>query len=202
MPETFPVPNLEQAISQLRLKPYDTVDILVYQEPDLSLKAGQIDAAGNVLLPVLGEVQATGLSPAELSRDIERRLAARLLVNPQVSVQRSASVLNRVTVVGAVARAGLYEIKGPITMLDAITLAGGTTNVARRSDVAIIRQINGKRAGAIFDISEIERGELDDPAVLPSDKIVVGTSAIRQGYRDLLQVAPLLSIGLRAFREF
>ncbi|MDE8650476.1 polysaccharide biosynthesis/export family protein [Novosphingobium album (ex Liu et al. 2023)] len=199
MAETFPVPTLAQAMAQLRLKPYDTVIVRVYQEPQLGVENGTIDAAGNLVVPILGEVPAAGRSPYELSQDIAGRLGANLLRHPNVTVERTGGLLDRVTVTGAVKNPGVYTVKGPATLVDVLALAEGTTNVARRSDVAIIRQVDGRRAGAIFDLAAIERGEADDPAVLPADKIVVGTSAIRQGYRDLLTATPLIGIAFRYF---
>lgn len=199
MPETFPIPGEAQAAAQLRIKPYDTLTVRVYQEPGLGVDELMVDAAGNIMMPMLGEVPALGKSPNELSRDLERRFSANLLRNPQVTVERKAGVLDRVTVVGAVKKPGQFPVRGPVTLLDALAYAEGVTNVARRKDVAVIRIIDGRRAGAIFNLGLIEQGLADDPAILPSDRIVVGTSAIAQGYRDLLQAVPLIGLGFREF---
>lgn len=192
LPQTYAIPDAVQAAAQLRLKPYDTLSVQVYQEPGLSVEEIMVDAAGNMMMPMLGEIPAIGKSPDELSRDIERRFAVNLLRNPQVTVERKKGVLDRVTVIGAVKKPGQFPVQGPVTLLDAISLAEGVTNVASRSNVAIIRMIDGRRAGALFSIADIEKGRVDDPAIFPSDRIVVGTSAIAQGYRDLLVAAPLL----------
>ncbi len=194
MPETFAAPNQAQSDAQLRIKPFDKLNIKVYQEPELSVKEIIVDPAGSVMMPMLGEVSALGKSPAELARDIERRYTVSLLRNPQVTVERLEGVLDRVTVVGQVKKPGVFPVKGPVTLIDAISLAEGITPVARRSDVAIIRTINGQRAGALFSLEAIQNGTAEDPAIFPSDRVVVGTSAIAQGYRDLLQAAPLFYI--------
>lgn len=199
IPASFPIPDAEQALAQLRIKPYDTVAVTVYQEPQLSVSEITVDAAGNVMLPMLGEISAQGMSPNELARNLEARLAQTLLRDPHVTVERKAGILDRVTVLGSVKTPGQYAVKGPVTLLDAISMAEGTTNIARRGDVAVIRMINGRRAGAIFDLGKIELGEATDPAIYPSDKIVVGTSLIASAYRDLLQATPLIGIGFRYF---
>lgn len=199
MADAYAVPGAVQQNAQLRIKPYDILDVQVYQEPGLSVNDQTVDAAGNIMMPMLGEVSALGMSPNELSRDLERRFARSLLRNPQVTVERKAGILDRVTVVGAVKKPGQYPVRGPVTLLDAISFAEGLTPVARRGDVAIIRMIDGRRAGAIFNLGEIEKGQTDDPAILPSDRVVVGTSAIAQGYRDLLQAVPLLGLYFRYF---
>jgi polysaccharide export outer membrane protein len=199
MNEDFAIPDAAQAEAQLRIKAYDILSVQVYQEPGLSVSDQTVDAAGNIMMPMLGEIPALGMSPNELSRDLERRFGASLLRNPQVTVERKSGILDRVTVVGAVKKPGQFPVRGPVTLLDAISLAEGITNVARRNDVAIIRTINGRRAGAIFSLDDIEQGQADDPAILPSDRVVVGTSAIAQGYRDLLQAVPLIGLGFRYF---
>ena len=199
MADSFAIPGPIQQNAQLRIKPYDILDVQVYQEPGLSVNDQTVDAAGNIMMPMLGEVPALGMSPNELSRDLERRFSQNLLRNPQVTVERKSGILDRVTVVGAVKKPGQYPVRGPVTLLDAISFAEGTTNVARRGDVAIIRMIEGRRAGAIFNLGEIEKGQTDDPAILPSDRIVVGTSVIAQGYRDLLQAVPLIGLYFRYF---
>lgn len=199
MSDVFPIPSEVQAAAQLRIKPYDVLDVTVYQEPGLSVEDQTVDAAGNVMMPMLGEIPALGMSPNELSRDLERRFSANLLRNPQVTVERKSGILDRVTVVGEVKKPGQYPVRGPVTLLDALAYAEGITNVARRSDVAVIRLIDGRRAGAIFSYNDIVQGKADDPAILPSDRVVVGTSAIAQGYRDLLQAVPLIGIGFRYF---
>lgn len=197
--DTFVIPDAAQAEAQLRIKPYDVIAVRVYQEPGLSVEDQTVDAAGNIMMPMLGEVIALGMSPNELSRDLERRFSANLLRNPQVTVERKSGILDRVTVVGAVKKPGQFPVRGPVTLLDAISLAEGVTNVARRNDVAIIRMVDGRRAGAIFSLGDIEGGKADDPAILPSDRVVVGTSAIAQGYRDLLTAVPLIGLGFRYF---
>lgn len=199
LPDLYTIPDARQADAQLRIKPYDTITVRVYQEPGLSVDDITVDAAGNLMMPMLGEVPAIGRSPNELSRDLERLFAQKLLRDPQVTVERKAGILDRVTVVGAVKKPGQFPVRGPVTLLDAISLAEGVSNVARRRDVAIIRMIDGRRAGAIFDLGLIERGMADDPAIFPADRVVVGTSAIAQGYRDLLQAVPLIGLGFRYF---
>jgi polysaccharide biosynthesis/export protein len=194
MPETFSTPNQAQADAQLRLKPFDKLNIKVYQEPSLSVEDLLIDPAGGVMMPMLGEVPAVGKTPGELARDIERRYAVSLLRKPQVTVERIEGVLDRVTVIGQVKKPGVFPVKGPVTLIDAISLAEGLTPIARLGEVAIIRTINGQRAGALFSLADIQNGTAEDPAIFPSDRVVVGTSAIAQGYRDLLQAAPLLYI--------
>src|SRR3954451_14403848 len=71
--------NANVAVGNYLIGPLDTVDVTVFQEPDLSAKALQVDAAGQIALPLVGTVQATGKTPAELSRELEKMLGAKYL---------------------------------------------------------------------------------------------------------------------------
>ena len=83
-------------------------------------------------------------------------------------------------------------------MLDAIAMAKGTTRVASFSNVAILREIDGKRVGAVFDIRKISSGDIADPAIRGNDTIIVGHSGLKAAWRDVLTAAPLVSV----FRPF
>jgi polysaccharide export outer membrane protein len=103
-----------------------------------------------------------------------------------------------VTVDGAVTQAGVYEMPGRITLVDAVALARGVSQTANSRQVAIVRRVNGQRIGGVFDLGRIQAGLEPDPEVLAGDQVIVGTSSIRAAYRDLLQAAPILSV-LRPF---
>jgi len=181
-----------------RIGPLDTVSVTVYQEPQMSVGAAQVDAAGNVSLPLIGALAATGLTAGELSDRIAERLSQRYLRDPQVTVAVTGSVSQRVVVQGEVNQAGVYEIRGRTSLLEALALARGESRVAALRDVVVFRHVDGQRMGALFDVNSIRRGEAPDPEILGNDVVVVGYSQARSFWRDLLQAAPLLGI----FRPF
>lgn len=194
----IPAPSGEQAILDYVIGPLDTVDITVFQEPDMTSKGLRVDAAGNIAMPLIGRVSASGRTTTELAAEIERRLGERFYVNPQVSVVVNGSVSQRVTVEGQVEEPGIYQIQGPTTLLDAIALAKGEAENAALRQVVVIRVIDGKRMAAAFDIERIRRGDDLDPAIFGKDVIVVGHSNRKQIWHDLLKAAPLLN----AFTQF
>lgn len=194
----IPAPSGEQAILDYVVGPLDTVDITVFQEPDMTSKGLRVDAAGNIAMPLIGRVNASGRTTTELAEEIERRLGERFYVNPQVSVVVSSSVSQRVTVEGQVEEPGIYQIQGPTTLLDAIALAKGEGENAALNQVVVIRVIEGKRMAAAFDLERIRRGDDLDPAIFGKDVIVVGHSNRKQIWHDLLRAAPLLN----AFTQF
>ena len=190
-----PATGQQQAAARdYRIGPLDTVSVTVYQEPQMSVGAAQIDAAGNVSLPLIGSIPASGLTASELSGRIAERLSQRYLRDPQVTVAVTGSVSQRVSVQGEVNQAGIFEIRGRTTLLEALALARGETRVAALRDVVVFRNINGERMGALFDVNSIRRGEAADPEILGNDVVVVGYSGARAFWRDLLQAAPLLGI--------
>ena len=193
----FPAPAVDSSPRNYVIGPLDVVAVTVFQEPDLSATNLLVDPTGFVVLPLIGNVKVAGQTAAELQRDIAARYASRYLVDPQVTVAVTTAASQRFTVEGSVQEPGLYDIRGRTTLLDAMAVAKGPTNVARLHDVVIFRTINGQRSGALFNIAEIRAGRAPDPEVLGDDTIVVGLSNVKQAYRDILLAAPLLNLLFR-----
>lgn len=179
---------------RVEIGPSDTVRVTVFREPDLSLESAIVDPDGNIQIPLLGTVDVAGLTAAELGRDLERRFAARFLVDPSVTVSITQSAQQQVTVAGAVTLPGVYEIPGRISLIDAVTLARGPTNVAKYDQVVVFRRFNGKRVGGVFDLGAINAGIAPDIEIIAGDQVLVGTDGLKVAYRDALQAAPLLNI--------
>ncbi len=169
----------------------DGLRINVFQEPDLSLSDAVVDVNGNVTLPLVGDVPAIGLTNTELATELTARLR-RYLVNPQVSVAITRSVAKRVFVEGDVNKAGVFPLEGDVTLLGALAMAEGTTEIADIRQVLIFRTIGGKRYGAKFDVQAIRGGTVEDPRILPQDLVIVGTSSSRLWVRNLIQLSPVL----------
>jgi len=124
---------------------------------------------------------------------ISKQLAKDFYVNPQVSVSVVNSVSQQVTVEGELKQPGIYPIKGPTTLLDAVALGQGESAVASTKRVYIIRQINGQRMAAVFNLDAIRKGDEADPAILGGDVVVVGHSAGKQAFVDFLQASPFIA---------
>ncbi|HEX8414190.1 MAG TPA: polysaccharide biosynthesis/export family protein [Sphingomicrobium sp.] len=191
---TIPAASPERATETYRIGAQDKVNITVFQEPELSLQDVQVDAAGEILLPLIGSVTAQGRTTRELSAEIAEKLDRRFLVDPQVSVIVSSSVSQKVTVEGSVTEPGVYEVRGQTTLLEALAMAKGPSRVAALDQVAVFRTIEGQRMGALFDIRAIRRGEAADPEIRGNDTIVVGLSNVKAVWRDALAAVPALAI--------
>jgi len=170
----------------------DKVAVNIFQEEELSQDAVQIDAAGMISLPLVGELQAAGLSTPQLSREIETAYGARFLRNPQANVVLLEARPRTVSVEGQVTRPGVYEMEPGYTLLSAMALAGSPSDQAKLDEVLVFRTVDGQRLGGRFDLTEIRSGRMPDPQLVPGDVVVVGFSSLRGIYRDILQLAPLV----------
>lgn len=190
--QTIAVP--EPMPTSYSLQAGDTVSVLVFQEPDLTQEKMLIDRSGNLYLPLIGTVKAAGESPSDLARQIEHSYGMRYLRRPSVAVRIDDTVKQTVSVEGEVELPGVYEVRPGQTLLAALAMARSPKRTAKLDQVLIFRQINGVRTGALFDITAIRSGQADDPMIMAGDVVVVGFSAVRGGYRDILQAAPLFNV--------
>jgi polysaccharide export outer membrane protein len=171
----------------------DVLDITVFKVPELS-RSVQVADAGTVNLPLLGEVLAAGKTEREFERELTWKLGAKYLASPHVTVIVREYNSQRVTIEGAVAKPGLYPIRGKTSLLQFIAMAGGTDAAVASSDVAVFRRINGNRYAAAFDIDRIRAGEAEDPAIQSGDVIVVSTSGMKAAFNNVLKVLPITSV--------
>jgi polysaccharide export outer membrane protein len=200
-----PLPSGEQAYATIpefsrseteaqRLRPGDRLAIRVFGEPELTSEQYRVDAAGFLQVPLIGEMIAAGLTPEELRRELTRRLGARFIRDPQVSVAVAESTKTRFAVEGHVEQPGVYEADSTTTLLSALAQARSPNKTARLDEIVVFRMINGQRAGARFDLRDIRAGISPDPQILPGDTIVVGYSQVKGAFRDFLEAAPIISI--------
>jgi polysaccharide export outer membrane protein len=185
-------PNGSQAT--YKISPLDALDVTVFGEPDLSVKAVQVDAAGTVSLPLVGPVPAAGRTATELEQLLQDRLGQKYLRNPQVTVTIATSASQKVSIQGEVTQPGVYDLKGPTSLLEALSLAKGELRTASLDQVVVFRTVNGKRMGGVFDIRQIRAGSANDPQILGSDIVVVGFSQARRMWEDILKTIPVLNV--------
>lgn len=174
--------------------PNDRLSIDVFGVPELARKV-QVDAAGRLSFPLIGSLEASGKTPGELAQDIEGRLRT-FVKNPQVTINLDESSAQLVTVDGQVTKPGMFPVAGRLTLIRAVAVAGGTSEFAKLEDVVVFRKVGGQSYAALYNLKAIRRGTYEDPDIYPNDVIVVGDSPQRRMFRDLLQVAPLLTTPL------
>src|SRR5262245_2615405 len=109
-------PQLVALEAGYKIAPMDTLTVKVFRMPDLSADY-EVDLAGNISMPLIGEVKAYDLTTAQLDEALTRRLGEKYLENPDVSVGIKSSTRRSVTVDGAVSRSGSYPVQGPMTLM-------------------------------------------------------------------------------------
>lgn len=189
----MPVPVSGALPTEYRIGPSDVLSLKVFQEPELSNDKLVVDSTGSIYVPLIGSVVAAGKTRNELANEIAGRLNERYIVNPQVTLNVVTAVTQRVTVEGEVKKPGLFPLAGQMTLLQALALAEGTTDVAQIRDVVVFRNMGEQRLVARFDLASIRVGNAPDPEILGNDIVVVGDSPTRRFYRDALIALPALA---------
>ena len=177
-----------------RIGASDLLKLSVFQVEALSFDEIRVDAGGQLQLPVIGAVTAQGLTAQELSREIERRLGDRYLRNPSVSVTVMEAASQKITVDGAVTKAGVYTMRGRTTLLQAIAMAEGATRTADLRSVAVFRTQGEQRSVAVFDVSALRAGQMADPILRGDDVVVVDTNRLSAAMRDIIAALPALGV--------
>jgi polysaccharide biosynthesis/export protein len=192
--------DLTAADRQSLIGPLDTIQIDVFNVPDLSREV-QVDAGGQIAMPLIGTIDARGRTAQELAQQIEGALRNRYVRNPDVTVNIKSSVSQVVTIDGQVTEPGLYPVTNQMTLLRAIASAKGLSEFAKQDDVVILRTVAGRKMAGLYNINAIRRGAYADPAIYANDVVVVGDSPARRRFRDLVGVAPLLAAPLVALLQ-
>lgn len=193
--KSLPVPNRTDLVAPDRLAfigPLDIIAVEVFGVPEFT-KQVQVDAGGRIAMPLIGTLDAGGMTAGELADTIAQSLRGRYVRDPNVAVNIVSSVSQVVTVDGQVVEPGLYPVTNQMTLLRAIASAKGLTEFARQRDVVILRKVDGKKMAALFNIADIRRGAYEDPYIFANDVIVVGDSPQRRLFKDIVGVAPLLA---------
>ena len=201
--QALPAPTAADLVTAGRpylIGPFDELSVSVYGLPELSQNV-QADASGRVSIPLVGSIEAAGKTAEQLSNEIEERLRARYVRDPQVTVNLVETVSQVATVYGEVRTPGLYPVVGRMTLMRAIATAQGTTEFARLQDVVVFRTVQGQSMAALYNLDAIRRGYYPDPEIFANDVVVVGDSPSRRLFRDILQAAPLLTTPIIALLQ-
>ena len=173
--------------SDYRIMSGDVLQITVFQVQDFNRDA-QVDAGGNIVLPLIGGVPAAGKTVHEVESDIAGRLKAKYLQNPQVLVTIRDAVGLRVSVQGAVKNPGVIQIRGDTTLTTVLAQAQGFNDTADKSSVLIIRNTDQGRVAGKVDAGAILAGSAPDPRIYGGDTIVVDDSFVRTAGKDFINV--------------
>lgn len=152
----------------------DLLDIDVWKEKEIS-RAIPVRPDGKISLPLIGEIQASGMTPLQLQDDIAQRLKA-FIANPQVTVIVSDPRSHHFNIVGQVAKPGAYPLSQSMTVLDAISAAGGFRDFAKETKIYVLRTMpGGNQVRLPFNYKDAIKGKKPENNVVlkPGDTIVV-----------------------------
>jgi len=164
----------------------DVLMIDIFQVDSLD-RTVQVDAAGNISLPLIGNIKAAGKTVRELEQEIEAAYGRDYLQSPDVTIFVKESVGQRITIDGEVARPGLHPVSSTATLLDAIALAGGFREVADPSRVYVYRNYGDQKLVANYDVDQIRKGARANPRIYGGDVIIVFTSGGKVAMQNLMQ---------------
>ena len=199
----LPPPTRADITSQGRqyvIGPQDRLAVEVYGVDELS-RSVQVDASGRISLPLIGDLQVSGMMPTELADMVETRLAGQYVRNPRVTVNVVEALSQVITVEGEVEEPGIYPVVGRMTLLRAVARAKGTSEFARLSHVVLFREVDGQQMAALYDLRAIRRGLYPDPEVYAHDLVVVGEDRARRIFRDVIQGSGLITTPIVALLQ-
>ena len=152
----------------------DVLFVNVWKEPEIS-RAVPVRPDGKITLPLIGDVQAGGLTPHKLQENIAEGLRS-YVSGPEVTVIVQEVKSLKFNIVGEIAKPGSYALGEPTTILDAIALGGGLRDFAKRNHIYVLRtNPDGSHAKLPFDYKEVIKGKKlsQNVPLHPGDTIVV-----------------------------
>jgi polysaccharide export outer membrane protein len=156
----------------------DVLQITVWKEEGLDREV-LVLPDGTITFPLIGSFVAQGMTPAKVQATIKSKLAT-LIPGASVAVLVKAALGHSVSVIGQVAKPGEFIMGHSMTVMQALSQAGGLTPYASESSISILRHVDGKETSIPFDYSDIIAGRhLENDIVLnPGDVVVVPTAGL------------------------
>jgi polysaccharide biosynthesis/export protein len=136
----------------------DILSVSVWKEPDLSVKEVVVRPDGKIGIPLIGDIQASELTPMQLQNRITERMKELFVVVPSVTVVVLKIGSRSVSIVGQVAKPGIYYLGSPMTVLELLSRAGGIGPEANKKKISIIRTEGGRTSSFIFNYREVSKG--------------------------------------------
>lgn len=168
-----PPRTADQTPEQTTLGPGDSFEVHVYGDDSLSGKY-QVADDGSINFPFIGRVVVEGRAPQEIAQSLQDALREQgILREPNVSVFLLEHVSRRVTVMGAVARPGNVSLRAGMTILDAISTAGGLNALASGDATIVTRRVDGQLKRFRVRVEQITEGRADDFPLQAGDIVYV-----------------------------
>ena len=154
------------------LGPEDVFEIRVFQEPDLS-SIYRVSNDGSINFPLIGKLLVAGKTPNEVEMEIRKRLEADFLKQAYVSVLIKEFNSKKVFIFGQVKKPGTFRFEENMTIIQAVTLAGGFTQTAAKNAVSITRLVDGEETRVLVEVEQIWKGKQSNVMLKPGDIIFI-----------------------------
>ncbi len=174
----------------------DVLEVNVYEVEQLGRNV-QVDGAGLISLPLIGNVKADGKSVRELESEIEAAYGKDYLQNPDVTIFVKESFGQRVTVGGEVNKPGVYPTSGTSTLTQVIVQASDFSLVANKGKVVVFRDYGTHKLAATYDVTKIREGKERDPRIFGGDSVVVVSSPVKVVGRNLQNILGIANTAIR-----
>jgi polysaccharide export outer membrane protein len=158
---------------EYRIGAGDVLQVFVWKEPDFTREV-TVRLDGRITFPLLGNMMAAGLTPTQLAADITSKLG-RFVDNPSVTLSVAQSNSLRFYVIGQVKQSGAFPFVGRTTILQALAMAGGLVEFAKKDHVLVFRGPPGAQEVLTVDVKKIESSAdvSQNIALQPGDTILV-----------------------------
>lgn len=178
-PVTPPVTPLSKALAaqptpaEYVIGEQDVLSVVVWKERELSATV-VVRPDGNITLPLINEIKVVGLTPTQLQALLTEKFKPFLNI-PQVTVEVVQINSRKAYLIGEVGRTGTFPLNSSTTVLQIIAQAGGLRDFAKRKDIYILRNQNGKQVRYRFNYDEVIRGKNTQQNIVlqPGDMVVV-----------------------------
>lgn len=168
-----PLADTQFPAEEYLIGPEDSLEVLVWRNPDIS-RVVSVRPDGKISLPLIGDVQAAGVSVVQLNAEIVERLKKFYKEPPQVSVILQQVNSYSIYILGEVRNPGKYLVKSGTTFLQAVTLAGGFTEFASKNRIMVRRRNNGNQEDIIpIKYNDIVAGLQKNVMMYPGDTVLV-----------------------------
>jgi polysaccharide biosynthesis/export protein len=153
--------------------PDDVLTVVFWREKDLSADV-TVRPDGKITLPLVNDIQASGLTPDQLRDDLSKA-AAKYIEVPSVTVVVKAINSRKVFVTGQIGKQGAYPLLGPTTVMQLIATAGGVHEFADTKNITILRTENGRQIVLRFNYNDVRKGKnlKQNIELKPGDTVLV-----------------------------
>lgn len=166
--------KLQAAAHDYVIGPDDILNINVWKEPEIS-RTLPVNPDGNISLPLVGDLMASGRTPVQLQSEIKQRLLV-YFSDPEVNVSLQEAKSHKFNIVGEVEKPGSYVMTTALSVLDGIAVAGGLRDFAKETKIYVLREnADGSHTRLPFNYKKVIRGNdlRQNVQLQPRDTIVV-----------------------------